>query len=83
MNNAVEFFIKETAAHARSLPLNEAVVFLKGALEIAGDNDAVKELRGTYVDLSSADDQLELIASGQPKQQSLNFPKDGQSASQS
>ncbi len=58
----IALYVRRLAAHLRNLPLRDAVPFLHGALVIAGENAAVKELRGTYRDLSSAADQLDQIA---------------------
>ena len=58
----IALYVRRLARHVRTLPLRDAVPFLRGALVLAGENAAVNELRGTYRDLSSADDQLEQIA---------------------
>ena len=58
----IALYVRRLAGHVRALPLRDAVHFLRGALAVAGENSAVQELRGTYRDLSSADDQLEQIA---------------------
>jgi len=70
MNEAREFFIRESIAHARALNVAHAVLFIRGLLESCDDNDAVVRLRAIYTALSESDRQLELIQSGQLK---LNF----------
>lgn len=62
---AVARYVQLAAAFARTLPVADAVVFLTGAVEAGQGNAAVETLRGTLRDLSSADDQLELIAGPQ------------------
>jgi len=58
---AIEYYVQTVAAQVRAMPLADAVIFLRGALTIAGEHPAMEELRGTFRDLSSADDQLELM----------------------
>lgn len=64
---AIAFFRKLTIATARSLPMSESVDFLRGALAVAGDHEAVAELRAAYLQLRNIDAQLDLIAGGQLK----------------
>ena len=58
----IAIYIRLLASQVRTLPMNEAVPFLKGALALAGDHPAVNDLRGTYRELASAFDQLEAMA---------------------
>lgn len=71
-NEAIEFFVRGAIAHARTLPIGEAVKFLRGLLEMAGDQPEVAEVRQVFVKLSDSDHQLELISRPQ-----LNLPLDG------
>ncbi len=70
----IAFFRATAAATARTLPLPDALRFLRGALLVASEHDAMSEIRVAYVQLHSSDSQLELIASGQLK---LNLGSDG------
>lgn len=64
----VASFYRETVvALARTMPLAEAVKFLRGALIVAGEHEAMTDVRKAYVSLAHGDQQLELIASGQLK----------------
>jgi hypothetical protein len=65
-------YVRMLAVQLRMLPLADAVAMLRGALVVAGDHPAMQDLRGTFRDLVSADDQLGLLASGQ-----LKLPLDG------
>lgn len=67
MSNAQEYFIAESIAHARTLPLPDAVRFLRGLLESCGDENALAPIRNVYIALSQSDNQLELIQNGQLK----------------
>lgn len=65
---AIAYFCAEMSAHARTLPMRDATLFLRGALILIGaESDAVSELRSAFMRLSAADAQLELIASPQLK----------------
>ena len=55
------------AATARSLPLADAIRFLRGALLVAGESPEMTDVRNAYIGLQANDAQLELIASGQLK----------------
>lgn len=68
--DSTTFFVEEIARHARTLPLNEAVQFLKGGLQLIGDREEVQALREASIALNAADNQLELI-SGQQLRLSL------------
>lgn len=72
MSDPQQFFIAEAIAHARSLSMEEAVVFLRGLLQSCSDDEALAPLRNAYSVLSESDRQLELIQTGQLK---LNFPQ--------
>ena len=60
-----QFFIQQAIAHARSLPLAEAVLFLRGLLALAEGDDSLREVRLIYAALSESDRQLSLIETGQ------------------
>lgn len=74
MNNPKDFFVAESIAHARSLPLADAVVFLQGLLQSCSDADALAPIRNAYIAMSQSDKQLELIQTGQLK---LKFNENG------
>lgn len=71
----IAYFRALVAATARTLPLNDAVRFLHGALLVAGEGEEVGELRQAYIALHSSDSQLELLAGRQLK---LNLGRDGE-----
>ena len=61
--DAVACFVAESAALARSMPSQDARVFLRGLLiSVRGDDDAFDALRVAYSHLTQSDDQLELIS---------------------
>ncbi|GEM_PF-5859322 len=60
-------FVAELIERARALPLREAVGMLRGALLIGGEHEALEAVRGAYIQISTGDAQLELIASAQRK----------------
>lgn len=70
-----EFFVAHVAAEVRAMPITEARTFLRGLLALVGPDTNVEPLREVYRHIDSADDQLELIASGQLK---LNLGGDAQ-----
>lgn len=72
MTTPQQFFIKEAVAHARQLPLADAVVFLRGMLESIHDEPAFAPIRAAFAALSQSDSHLELIESGQ-----LTLPLEG------
>lgn len=61
----IAFYRATLVATARTLPLADAVVFLRGALFVADDHHEMTEVRSAYVNLQQADAQLELIAGPQ------------------
>lgn len=69
-----EYFLQEAIAHARTLPLKDAVVFLRGLLECGQESKAMGAVRSLFLLLSESDRQLELIELGQLK---LKFPSTG------
>lgn len=78
MINPVEFFLNESLAHARTLPLAESVIFLRGMLQSCSDSEAINRIRQIYIPLSESDRQLELIQSGQLKLVLKNLEGDSQ-----
>ena len=60
-NEAIQFFTKQTVAVARSLPLADAILFLRGALIVAESSEVMTPFRAAYQQLQAADNQLELI----------------------
>lgn len=75
MSSHREYFFQEAIAHARTLPVPDAVKFLGGLLQSCTDNDGVAPVRNAFIALSQSDRQLELIQSGQLK---LNLQGDKQ-----
>lgn len=71
MNEDINFFLRESAGHARSLPVREAVAFLRGLLLVC-DPSMTDQIRHQFDALSNSDRQLELIQTGQIK---LNFSR--------
>ncbi len=69
----VEFFLATTAAEVRTMPVSEARAYLSGLLALLPtDLLIVEPLRAIYRHIDLADDQLDLIATGQLK---LNLPE--------
>jgi hypothetical protein len=62
-----EYCVAESVKLARSLPLADAVSYLRGLVKLAGDCEAIAPAREACMKLSEADEQLELIASPQAK----------------
>jgi hypothetical protein len=73
--DAISFYVQRIADTARTMPLRDAAAFLQGALCLAGEHDAVAEVRTTYYRICESDAQLELIASGQ-----MRLPLTGEGA---
>jgi hypothetical protein len=68
MEDHEQFFISESIAHARSLPLPDCVRYLEGFLKSIGeDHPAASTLRSIYQALQESDQQLDLIQLGQLK----------------
>ena len=60
--SAIALFVGEVARHVRALPFHEAVQFLRGGLLLIGDRAEAQPLREVSIVLTSAENQLELIA---------------------
>jgi hypothetical protein len=56
---------------SRQLPLAEARPFLRGLILLTEGRPEMGRVQSVYADLCTVDDQLELIASGLPRQQRL------------
>jgi hypothetical protein len=67
MNDPVEFFLREALAHARTMPLRDAALFLHGFVLSCADKKVADQVRPLFVQVSESDRQLELIQSGQMK----------------
>lgn len=74
MNEAQDFFLRECAAHARSLPVTQAILYLRGLLISCNESSALEGLHAIYDRLVQSDNQLDLIHTGQMK---LEFHKKG------
>jgi len=64
-DDAIAYYVECITATARQMPLADARQFLRGALLVGGEHDAVAPLRQAYRRLHEAEEQLELIAAGQ------------------
>jgi hypothetical protein len=71
-----EHLIHQNIRLARKLPLPDAVLLLRGLLELCGDTAAAYEVRVIYTQLSESDRQLALFEIGQLKL-SLDRPPSG------
>jgi hypothetical protein len=58
-------FCQHCADYARTLPTGEAVEFIRCAVELMGDLEAVSPLRNAWIALHHADAQLSLISDSQ------------------
>ena len=67
MNAHLDFFIRESVSHARSLPLESAMNYLGGMLLLSNESPQLGAVRSALNTLRNSDHQLELIASGQLK----------------
>jgi hypothetical protein len=65
--NAQAVFIARSIELARSLPLKEAVVYVRGLCQLCQDEGVIDEIRRISSLLSESDRQLELIQTGQLK----------------
>lgn len=72
MQKSEEFFIRECAAHARSLPISEAIEYLRGLFLVCPKVGDLEPLNKIYNALMVSDNQLDLIHAGQMK---LQFEK--------
>lgn len=66
MNAEIDYFETRAVEFARTLPMRDARRFLCGMLAATGHEDFART-REAFTTLCIADDQLELIASGQLK----------------
>jgi hypothetical protein len=57
----IAFYRAKVVETALDLPLRESAAFLRGALTVAGNHEAMGEIRSAYMRLNSAAEQLELI----------------------
>jgi hypothetical protein len=68
MDEKEQFFVSESSAHARSLPLPECIRYLEGFISVIGArHPAAARLRSIYRGLVDSDQQLDLIQLGQMK----------------
>ncbi|MDB6030230.1 MAG: hypothetical protein JWM16_568 [Verrucomicrobiales bacterium] len=68
MNTPPEvYFLHESLAHARDLPVKDSVHYLKGLCLSVKDDAFADRVRLIMTTVSSVDSQLELIQSGQLK----------------
>ena len=61
------FFIQESVRLARGMNIADARSYLRGLLEITGEDEATQPVRAAVIHLDESDRQLELIASAQRK----------------
>ena len=62
ISDAAKYYVRECADHALRLPLEEARLFLRGALELGTDANELGPLRVAFRRLDDCAEQLELIA---------------------
>jgi hypothetical protein len=67
MNTPEEYFLNESLAHARDLPLKDSVRYLKGLCLSVKDETFADRVRLYMTNLSETDMQLHLIQTGQLK----------------
>ena len=67
MNTPQDYFVVQAITHARTLPMADAVIFLRGLLQSCNDERAFAPVRNAYMALSQSDKQLDLIQTGQLK----------------
>jgi hypothetical protein len=67
MNEAEEFFVRECAAHAKTLSVSAAVLYLRGMMLLCPQSQALQIIAGIYNAIIESESQLELIHSGQLK----------------
>lgn len=77
MTGDLDYFIRESVAHSRTLSLLEARRFLCGLLLLGDEAPELASVRKVFADLTDCDSQLELIASGQMKLPLPSAPKKG------
>lgn len=66
-NEEVIFFVRECAAHARTLTVPNAIIFLRGMIMTCPSSQAMAAIKGIYDRLMESDQQLDLIHTGQLK----------------
>ena len=70
----IETFIRESVAHARTLPLGRCQSHLRTLARVCPDSALIDEVRGIAHDLTNSAQQLELLVeSGTPLHQPLVF----------
>jgi hypothetical protein len=68
MDENEQFFVSQSIDHARSLPLQQCIQYLKGFLSTIGnDHPVAANLHPVYQSLRDSDQQLDLIQIGQLK----------------
>jgi pyridoxal biosynthesis lyase PdxS len=63
--HVIASFVRQSLAHARTLPLTEARIYLHGLMLLTEGEAGMGPVRIAYQHLCESDAQLELIASGQ------------------
>lgn len=71
---AILFYRSALVAHARSMPVTQAIDFLRGALAVS-NSPAMEDVRRAFTSLRIGDDQLELLAGEQMKLSLEGGPK--------
>lgn len=66
-NPDIEFFFRQCAAHARTLPVSQSMAFMRGMMLTLPENPALDEIRTINSAVTESDHQLELIQTGQMK----------------
>jgi len=61
MSAAIDFYKYRLVLAARTLPLHEAVLLLRGALAVADNHPELLEIKHAHQALAVAEDQLEII----------------------
>lgn len=67
MSEAEQFFFSEACAHARTMKISEAALFLRGLLECTGGGELAERIRAIHISLCESDRQLALFQTGQLK----------------
>jgi hypothetical protein len=70
-SEAIEHFEATAVAMVREMRVCDAAPFLRGLMILTEDRPEMDRVRRVYTDLTHADEQLELIASGKLRQQPL------------
>jgi hypothetical protein len=66
----IDFFLSVSVTHARSLPLEQCVCYLRGLAAACEDGPMVDRVRGVAHELRDCDEQLERIAAGHAEEES-------------